>query len=99
MVCKWMLRVLTLLVSTVVFLLSLAGAIGVWVIWEPVTLRTGQIFGRAEGALDVVDEGLERVRESLARATERLDAARQEHTNLGQQPQNAKRKALALSVK
>jgi hypothetical protein len=99
MVCKRILGVLTLLVSTVVLLFSLAGGLGVWVIRGPVTLRTKHIFGRAEAALDVVDEGLERARESLARATERLDAARQDQKNLDKQPPNARRKALAASVK
>jgi hypothetical protein len=101
MVCKRILRVLTLLLSTVMLIVSLAGGVATWVIWQPVTVRTTQIFGRVEGALDVVDEGLERARASLARATERLDAARQEQRDLSQQaqPKNVKRKALALSVK
>jgi chromosome segregation ATPase len=95
------LRVLTLFVTAVVLIVSLAGGVGVWAVWQPVTIRTTQTFGRVEGALQVVDGGLERARESLARATERLDAARQEQRDLSQQPQpkDARRKALALSVK
>src|SRR4029450_1949971 len=82
-------------------LFSLVGGIGVWVIRESVTARSAQLFGRVEAALDVVDEGLERAPESLGRATERLDSARLEQTELSRQPQpkNARRKALALSVK
>jgi hypothetical protein len=101
LVCKRILGVLTLLVSTVVLLFSLVGGIGTWVIREPVTVRATQLFGRVEAALATVDEGLDHARESLARATERLDSARQEQRNLSQQPQpkNAARKALAQSVK
>jgi hypothetical protein len=64
-------------------------------------VRASQIFGRVEAALDVVDEGVDGARKSLARAMERLESARQEQRNLSQQPQlkNGKRKALALAVK
>jgi hypothetical protein len=101
LVCKRILRLLTLLVSTAVLLLSLGGGIGVWVIRGPVTVRATHIFGRMDTALATVDEGLDRARESLTRAAEHLDSARQEQKNLSQQPQpkNAARKALAMSVK
>jgi hypothetical protein len=92
---------LVLLVSTLVLLLSLVGGIGVWIIRQPVMVRTSQIFGRAQAALDIVEEGLEGTRKSLTRAKEHLDSARQDQKNLNQQPQpkNAKRKALAMAVK
>jgi hypothetical protein len=101
LLCKRILRVLVLLVSTSVLLLSLVGGIGIWVIRDPIVVRATQIFGRVEAALDVVDEGLEGARKSLGRAMERLESARQEQRNLSQQPQpkNGKRKALALAVK
>jgi hypothetical protein len=66
----------------------------------PVTDRATRVFERLEAALDVADQGLDQVKTSLARATERLDSARQEQTKLAQQPQpnNASRRVLARTV-
>ncbi len=100
LVCKRVLAALAILLATAVLLLSLVGGIGVWVVKEPVTARTTQVFQRIDAALDLADRGLEQARTSLARAAERLDSAREEQRKLSQQPQpnNAAKKTLARTV-
>jgi hypothetical protein len=86
-VCKRILAGLALLLGTAGLLLSLAAGVGVWIVKEPVTARATNVFGRIEAALDVADQGFDHVNSSLARATERLDSARQEQRKLAQEPQ------------
>jgi len=86
-VCKRILAGLVLLLSAAGLLLSLAAAVGVWVVKGPWTDRATHVFERVEAKLDVADQGLDHVKSSLARASERLDAAREEQRKLAQEPQ------------
>jgi hypothetical protein len=70
-------------------LLSLAGGIGVWVIRGPVQAKAAYVFERVEGKLDIADKGLEKVKATLARATERLDGVREEQRQLAREPRNS----------
>jgi hypothetical protein len=94
------LGLLTLFLAAAGLLLSLAGAVGVWVIKKPVTDRATSLFGRVEAALDLADKGLGEVNLSLSRAAERLDSAREEQKKLAQQPQpdSALRRVLVRTV-
>ena len=85
--CKRILAGLALLLSAAGLLLSLAAAVGVWVVKGPWTDRATHVFERVEAKLDVADQGLDHVKSSLARASERLDAAREEQRKLAQEPQ------------
>jgi hypothetical protein len=98
--CNRILAGLVLLLSVVALLLSLAGAVGVWLVKGRVTARATRVFERVESALAVADHGFEHVKSSLARAVERLDSAREEQTKIAQQPQsnNAMRRMLARTV-
>jgi hypothetical protein len=82
------------IVAVIVFVLSaamliacLAVGVGVWVVKPRATAKATTVFGRIEAALDVADENLGQVQASLARASERLDSARQEQQKLAQEPQ------------
>jgi hypothetical protein len=99
-VVKRTLAGLTLLTGAVGLLLSLAAAIGVWVVKEPVADRATRTFGRIDAALDVADRGLDQVKASLARAEERLAGVRQEQANLAREPRGsgAARRLLARTV-
>ena len=77
---------LTLLLSAVMLLLSLASGIGVWVVKEPVTTKATRVFGRIDGALDTAEQSLGQVKASLARAGERLEGVREEQRKLAQEP-------------
>lgn len=94
---KRILAGLVLLLSVVGFLVSIAGGVGVWLVKQPVTDKATRTFARIETALDSADTNLEQVRVSLARAAERLDAARAEQR---QQPpsNNTVRRMLARTV-
>jgi hypothetical protein len=80
------LAALTLLVSAAVLLISLAGAVGVWLVREPVTAKAIRIFTRVEAALDFADEGLDHVKQTLDRAAERLDGVREAQRKLAAEP-------------
>lgn len=97
---KRILAGLTLVVGTVMLLLSLVGGVGVWIIKGPVTARATRLFERIEAALNVADQGLDQVESSLARASERLDSAREEQRLLALEPQQnlAMRRILARTV-
>jgi hypothetical protein len=99
-VCKRILAGLTLVVAMAMLLLSLAAGIGVWLLKEPVTSRAMHTFGRIDAAFGVVDQGLEQVKGSLARAAERLDNVREEQRQLAPEPQkaNATRRLMARTV-
>ena len=84
-VCKRLLAALTLLLSALALLLSLAGAAGVWIVKEPLTARATRVFERVEAALDVADHGLDHVKTTLARAAERLESVKKEQTKLAQE--------------
>jgi hypothetical protein len=85
MVGKRILAALTLLVAAAVLLVSLAVAVGVWVVKGTVTERATDTFGRVDAALDVAEQNLAQARASLDRAAERLDGARQEQRKLAQE--------------
>src|SRR5262245_16043597 len=88
------------LLSTAMLLLSAVVGIGVWVVKRPVTEEATHVFERIEAALDVADKALDQVKTSLARASERLDSAREEQRKLAQEPQqgNALRRMMARTV-
>jgi hypothetical protein len=100
-VCRRILAVLTLFLSTAILLLSLAGGVGVWLIKEPVTARATRVFGRIDAALDVAAQNLSQVKASLARAADRLDSAREEQRKAPQQPKrkSTSRQMLARTVR
>jgi hypothetical protein len=99
-VCKRILAVLTSLLGVTALLLSLAGAVGVWIVKGPATAKATRVFERIEAALDVADQGLDHVKTSLARAAERLDSARQEQRQLTREPgkMDMARRLLARTV-
>jgi hypothetical protein len=70
-------------------LLSLAGAVGAWLIMTPVTDRATALFGRVKAALDLADRALGQAKASLARASARLDGVRQEQEKLAGEPRRA----------
>jgi hypothetical protein len=84
----------------VALLLSLAAGIGIWIVKEPVTTKATRIFERIDAALDIADEGLDHVKTSLTRASERLDRAREEQRQLSQGPRrnNMTQRLLARTV-
>lgn len=99
-ICKRLLAGLALFLATAMLLLSLGGAVGVWVVRGPVTDRATRLFGRIDAALDVAEQGLPQVKASLARAAERLDGAKEEQRKLAQEPQKtgAMRRLVARTV-
>jgi hypothetical protein len=99
-VCKRALAGLTLLLSAVGLLLSLAAGVGVWVVKGPVEAKATRAFERIDGALTVADQSLEQVKSSLARAAERLDGVREEQRKLAQGPRtsNPLRRIVARTV-
>jgi hypothetical protein len=72
-------------------ILSLTGAVGVWVVKEPVTTRATRILSRVEAALDVAEHGLDQVKVSLDRAEERLADLRQGQSDPARTPSAARR--------
>ncbi len=88
-VCKRILAGLTLLLSAVGLLLSLAGGVGVWMVKGPVTVKATKTFDRIEAALDVADQGLDHVQTSLAGAAKRLDEVRDQQRQMAQEPRKA----------
>jgi hypothetical protein len=98
--CRRILAGLTLLLSTVGLLLSLAAGVGVWVVKGPVTTKATWAFERIGTTLDVADQSLVHVKASLARASERLDNVREERRQLSREPQraDAARRFLARTV-
>lgn len=79
---------LAILLALAIFLLSIAGGVGVWIVKEPVTEHTTRLFGRVESALDLGDQGLDHVKTSLANAAGRLDNVREEQRKLAQEPRS-----------
>jgi len=80
---------MTLLISAIGLLASLASGIGVWAVNQPVSARATHIFARIETSIDVVDQGLEQAQRSLTQALERLDSAREEQRRSAQEPPRA----------
>ena len=78
---------LACLLSLVGLIVSLAGAIGIWVIKEPVQRKTLELFGRVETKLDIAEKGLDQVQESLTRAAERLQNVNEERRKAAPQGQ------------
>jgi hypothetical protein len=99
-VCKRVLAGLTLLLSTVGLLISLAAGVGVWIVKERVTERATHVAGRVEGALDLADQSLDQVNASLARAAKRLESAKEEQRKLAEDrpPGHALRRVMARTV-
>jgi chromosome segregation ATPase len=100
MVCKRILSLITLFFSTIGLLLSLAGGVGIWIMKQPVTEKATRVFERIEGALDLADQGLDQVNQSLANAADRLESVREEQRKLGAEPQrgNVARRLMARTV-
>jgi hypothetical protein len=84
--CKRIVAALTILLSTVGLLASLAVGIGVWVVKGPVTAKATHVFERVEGALDLADQALQHARTSLDRAAERLANGNKEQSQLAREP-------------
>jgi hypothetical protein len=95
--CKRILAGVVFLLAPAVLLLSLAGGVGIWIVKEPATTRATRLFGRIEAALDDADKGIEHVKTSLARASDRLISARKEQRRQPRQ-NNAARRFLARTV-
>ncbi len=100
MVGKRILAGVILVLSTAMLLIMLAGSVGVWIVKEPVTDKATEVFQRIEAALDLAEQKLGLVKTTLARATERLDSARQEQRQLSQDParNNIARRLLARKI-
>jgi hypothetical protein len=99
-VCKRVLAGLTLLLSTVGLLISLAAGVGVWIVKERVTERATHVAGGVEGALDLADQSLDQVNASLAGAAKRLKSAKEEQRKLAEDrpPGHALRMVMARTV-
>jgi hypothetical protein len=99
-VCKRILAGLVLLLSVLGLVLSLAGGVGVWVVKPPVTAKATHVFERIEAALELADQGLDHVNQSLANAADRLESIRAEQRRLSEEPQrgNAARRLMARTV-
>jgi hypothetical protein len=99
-VCKRIVAAITLLLSAIGLLLSLAGGVGVWIAKPPVTAKATRIFERIEAALDLADQGLDHVNTSLTNAADRLESVRKEQRELGQDAPraNAARRLMARTV-
>lgn len=69
---------LACLLSLIGLLLSLAGGVGVWIIKERVQQKAMYLFGRVDIKLDIAEQGLEHVQESLTRAAERLQSVNEQ---------------------
>jgi hypothetical protein len=78
---------LTFLVCLAMLLLSLVGAVGVWMIKDPVTAKANRVFWKIETSLNIAGENLDQDKASLARAADRLDSARTEQRRIAQQRQ------------
>lgn len=85
---KRLFATLVFLVALVVLLLSLAGAVGIWIVKPPVTASASRVFTRVDNALGIADDGLVQVQATLAQASQRLVEAHQQQQKLSQQPQN-----------
>jgi hypothetical protein len=83
---KRILAALTILISVVGLLLSIAAGVGVWMVKAPVTAKATYVFDRVETALDVASQGLDHVKTSLARAAERLEAVKEEQRKIAKEP-------------
>jgi hypothetical protein len=99
-ICKRILAGLTILISLVGLLLSIAGGIGVWIVKGPVTAKATRVFERVDAALDLGEQSLEQVKASLNRAAQGLESAREEQRELAEQPQpnQVMRRTLARTV-
>jgi hypothetical protein len=97
---KRIMAVLTFVLASAGLLLSLAGALGVWIVKEPVSAKATHLFGRIDAALDIANQGLDYVKTSLARASEQLRNVKEEQRQLAQRPQqnNVLQRTLARTV-
>jgi hypothetical protein len=100
MLARRILAGLTLVLAAAMLLLSLAGAVGVWVVKGPVTARATHVFARIDAGLDVAEQNLGPAAASLARAQEHLNEAREEQRKIAQEPQrpSALRRLVAQRV-
>jgi hypothetical protein len=98
--CKRIMAGVTLLLSLAMLLASLAGGAGIWIVKKPVTAKATRISERIESALDLADQSLDHVKESLARAAERLESVKEEQRELAQDPPrgNVLRRSMARTV-
>jgi hypothetical protein len=90
----------TLPICLVVFLASIVGGIGIWIVKESVTSRATHLANRIESGLDFADRSFDEVGVSLARASERLESVREEQRKAAQNPPrgNAVRQMMARTV-
>jgi hypothetical protein len=77
-----------LLVSAAMLVACIVGGVGVWVVKGPATERAIHVFERIDHALDLAKRSLDQVKLSLARASDRLDGAKEEQKKLAQQAQS-----------
>src|SRR5262245_60411858 len=85
------------LLATAALLLSVAGAVGVWIVKEPATTRATKVFGKIDAALSLADQKLQHLKTSFARAAERLESARKEQEKIPPQ-NNAARRLVARTA-
>lgn len=99
-VWKSVLGGIVLVLASAALILSLAGAVGVWVVRQPVTEKTTWIFERALAKIDLADQSLDHAASAIGRAVERLEGARVEQAKIAEQPQasGAIRRMLARTV-
>jgi hypothetical protein len=100
MAFKRVLAGVTILICLVVFLASVAGGIGIWIVKESVTSRATRLANRIESGLDFADRSLDEVGASLATAEERLESIGEKQRTAAQNPLrgNAMRRLMARTV-
>jgi hypothetical protein len=98
--CRRILGAIGCVLAVAGLLLCLAVGVGVWVMREPVTARTSQLFGRIDVGLDLAEKGLEHARKGLTRAGERLEEVKEERKQPAREPRkgDTSRKLLARTV-
>jgi hypothetical protein len=96
-VCKRILAAVTALFCVAGLLICIAVVVGVWIVKGPVTSKATTAFGRIEGALEVADRGLDRVKSSFDKADERLAIVKEEQAKLAQDPKNNRPVARAMA--
>lgn len=91
---------LAMVLAATALVLSLAVAIGIWVVKRPAEDRLAHVFRRISGALTMADQGLDSVRKSLAAAAERLDGVKTEQRKTAQESRNGNtaRRMMARTV-
>jgi hypothetical protein len=78
-----LLAVVVILVSAAFLIAALAGSISVWVVKQPLIERTTKIGDRVDRALALAERGLGEVDAGLQKATESVNAIKDNHAKLG----------------